>query len=268
MQLTGNTCFECLDGSLDSEWAAIQKYFSFWHDCPVAANSTSLPTGFSTNSVSVREWTKLVQTLQDSELAGTLRDYAKLENVPRHDAIGFLWQCEGDFIWAIEREHWHEHNPEVVGFILDYDASETTFLPAGLVAESLSEFALIHSSHFMYRTFASATVSAPNSQAWLQEMTSSFSVVRHLGGTQIFENSGVIALISTDPFEPDSRHLKVAVRHAEDLANCPDACLGVLKNGGSFTGYFGEDSFRGSSQAAPKKTANKGIQTKPFWKFW
>lgn len=259
-----DTCFDCIDGSLESEWIAVRKYFAVWHDCPIDAEPANLPPEFATASTAIQEWSKLAQSLQAAQLEDALRDFIEIKEVPEHDAIGILWQCEADFIWAIAKDSWGAENPEVLGFALDYDASEKTFDPVGAIATSLSEFALTHSSHFIYRSFASAAVQAPDDPAWMEKMKSTFSVVRQLGKTQIFENPGVIALVSSDAFKPSIFRLKVALKHPDSLNQCPEVCLSVLKDRGWFSGYFGEDTFRKSKQ----KEKKKGTRAKPFWQFW
>ena len=183
-------CFAELDGSSTSEWAALRRFFEVWQECLIGSQPLTIPPQWTTMSSSIGELSHLLESLRASHRSDALRDDIKIAEVPGHDAIGFLWQCEGDFIWAIRCQDWSKDDPEVIGFVLDYDASETEFIPIGTVAQNLPAFLLEHSSHFMYRTHATGLVQAPNDREWLAEMRRAFSVTRYLQNIEVFEDSG------------------------------------------------------------------------------
>jgi hypothetical protein len=243
-------------------WKLIRNFIESWHQL-------SLPDLAQTSQImNIQQELGIVLPLSfqhyidiSSHLSGTkytfrngqvsnafskvFRDCFKIEFLKEHDAVSLMIQGEADFYWAVKKEDLHLSDPNVYGYILDFDCPmNDKYDLVGEVYPTITSFVINHLFSYLQNENSSGFgLQINNTEEICQNLKSSFTSYAKFDQTEIFESENLIAFIQANVYEPDSdcRTFGFHIWDRSKKYTVPTIILEMAKNRGWSYGDFPEN---------------------------
>ena len=225
-------------------WRLLREFTERWHKVPLPdiggqpdrvrhaeeAVGGDLPP-------SMREWVAFTGDLEDRAADELLRDVVEIRDLadPLHlDALSLLLQGEGDYYWAVEREHLDEDDPPVQG----YNLVGGEFEDDGPVAPRVTDFVLRHMIAYAHGHGGGFAAHVRPNGELLRRLAESFPVHSHWGNLRVFEATNIIVTLESRRGEVGRSYLRAEVFKPLPPQQVPDVLWDSNRQGGVSHGMF------------------------------
>jgi uncharacterized protein (TIGR02996 family) len=226
-------------------WRLIREFVERWHGIPMndvggqsdQVRRVTKKTGYELPP-SIREWIAFLQDLEERGAYGSVfRDGLSLSELEDHAAFSLMIQGEGDYHWAVKKEHLGDDDPPVDGYLLDYEEERGRFVHDKRWAPQVSTWALIHITAYLGITGAGGFgTSVSDATALAERLSRALPVATAFGDVRIFETTNIVASISSG--WGGTPHLDVHISKQIPKKQVPAVLLEYAGQGGWTSGMF------------------------------
>jgi uncharacterized protein (TIGR02996 family) len=187
----------------------------------------------------IQEWVAFAHDVNQRQYEGricVLRDILQMTDLPGHDALSLMLQCEGDLHWAVLHEDLHLPDPPV--WLFREFGGENEFVQDQQSADRITSFALNYTmagNNGLGGGFGTHLVATDE---LLQQLNDSFPVQWCPGGEIIIYEAENILVELGPTWRPPYRSFRVEVARKLPRKRIPAFFWEHTTRGGSFHGMF------------------------------